>query len=124
MFGFRISQAEADYEGKRDGSIHISVIDFGSIKGIAGKAMVAWMSAEIDNKSDKGYERTTEYQGFKAFEKYSYQDKEGKLSVIVAERFLVDVEGERVEMKDIKKAMAGVDLKKMKKLKDFGVPEK
>jgi hypothetical protein len=121
MFGFRISQAEASYVDNKENEIKISIIDFGSVKGIAGKAMLAWMSAEIDNESDDGYEKTTEYKGYKAFEKYSYEKKDGKLSVIVAERFLVDVSGAGASMKTIKKAMSGVDLKKLKKLKNYGV---
>ncbi len=121
MFGFRISQAEARYADRKENEIEISIIDFGSVKGIAGKAMLAWMSAEIDNESDDGYEKTTEYKGYKAFEKYNYENKDRKLSVIVAERFLVDVSGNGASMKTIKKAMSGVDLKKLKKLKNYGV---
>ena len=117
MFGFRISQAEATYEDKKENQIKISIIDFGSIKGIAGKAMLAWMSAEIDNESDDGYEKTTEYKGYKAFEKYDHEDKDGKLSVIVKERFLVDVTGTGASMKEIKKGMSGVNLKKLSKMK-------
>ncbi len=117
MFGFRISQAEASYEDKKGNELKISIIDFGSVKGIAGKAMLAWMSSEIDNESDAGYEKTTEFKGYKAYEKYSYADKDGKLSVIVAERFLVDVSGTGIDMKDLKKAMGDVNLKKLSKMK-------
>ena len=101
----------------------MSIIDFGSVKGIAGKAMLAWLSADIDNESDDGYEKTTEYKGYKAYEKYSYEDKEGKLSIIVEERFLVNAEGTNTDMKSIKRAMSATNLKKLKKLKDFGVPK-
>ncbi|MBN1482995.1 hypothetical protein EH223_13755 [candidate division KSB1 bacterium] len=121
MFGLRISQAEATYEGKKEGRIEISIIDYGSVKGIAGKAVGAWMSAEIDNESDDGYEKTTEFKGYKAFEKYSFKDKKGTLSVIIAERFLVDVDGNGVDMSDIKKGMSGVNLKKLKSLKSYGI---
>lgn len=123
MLGLRLSQAEAEFEGKDDGRIEISIIDFGSVKGIAGKAMLAWMSAEIDNESDDGYEKTTDYKGYKAYEKYSQEDQQGKLSVIIEERFLVNVEGSNTDMASIKRAMSAVDLKKLKKLKDFGVPK-
>lgn len=117
MFGIRISQADATYENRKGDEIKISIIDFGSIKGIAGKAMLTWMSAEINNKSDDGYEKTTEYKGFKAFEKYSYEDKDGKLSVIVAERFLVDADGAGAEMKEIKKGVGDINLKKLSRMK-------
>ncbi len=123
MFGIRLTHAEAEYEGKKDGRITIKITDFGSIKGVVGRAMLAWMSAEIDNESDHGYERTVEYKGYKGFEKYDYEDKEGKLSLIVARRFLVDVDGENVSMKQIKKAMSGVNLKKLFKLRNHGLPE-
>ncbi len=123
MFGIRLTHAEAEYEGRKDAGITIKITDFGSVKGLVGRAMLAWMSAEIDNESDHGYERTIEYKGYKGFEKYDYEDKEGKLSLIVARRFLVDVEGENVSMKQIKKAMSGVNLKKLFKLRNYGLPE-
>ncbi len=123
MFGIRLTHAEAEYEGRKDAQMTIKVTDFGTIKGLVAKAMLAWMSAEIDNESDSGYERTVVHKGYKGYQKYNYDDKSGKFSLIIARRFLVEVEGENVTMKAIVKAMDSVNLKKLKKLKDYGVPK-
>jgi len=123
MFRIRLTHAEAEYEGRKDAQMTIKVTDFGTIKGLVGKAMLAWMSAEIDNESDSGYERTVEHKGYKGFQKYNYDDKSGKFSLIIAKRFLVEAEGDNVSMKAIVKAMDSVNLKKLRKLKDYGVPK-
>lgn len=123
IVGIRISQAEAEYEGRGDRRLTVKIIDYGSVKGLVGKATLAWMSAEIDRKSDTGYERTTKYRGYQAFEKYSKPEKEGSLSLIVEERFLVTVDGEDVDMKDIKRAMDAVNLKKLGRMRNHGVEE-
>ena len=122
MFGIRLTHAEAEYESKKGAQMTIKITDFGTIKGLVGKAMLAWMSAEIDNESDDGYERTVAHKGYKGFQKYNYENKEGKFSLIIAQRFLVDVEGENVTMKSIIGGMNDVSLKKLAKLKNYGVP--
>jgi len=119
----RFTRAEAEYEGRKDANMTLKITDFGTIKGVVGRAMLAWMSAEIDNESDSGYERTVEHKGYKGFQKYNYENKAGKFSLIIAKRFLVEVEGENVSMKAIIKAMDSVNLKKLRKLKDYGVPK-
>jgi len=123
MFGIRLTHAEADYEGRKDAQMTIKITDFGTVKGVVGRAMLAWMSAEIDNESDSGYERTVVHKGYKGYQKYNYENKDGKFSLIIAKRFLVEAEGENVTMKAIVKAMDSVKLKKLKKLKDYGVPK-
>ena len=124
MFGIRLTHAEAEFEGKKDAMMTVKITDFGTVKGLVGKAMLAWMSAEIDNDSDKGFERTVEHKGHKGFQKYNYNNKEGKFSIIIAQRFLVEVEGENVSMKSIIKGMNSVNLKKLAKLKNYGVPKR
>jgi hypothetical protein len=124
MFGIRLTHAEAEFEGKKDAMMTVKITDFGTVKGLVGKAMLAWMSAEIDNDSDKGFERTVEHKGHKGFQKYNYNKKEGKFSIIIAKRFLVEVEGENVSMKSIIKGMNSVKLKKLAKLKNYGVPKR
>ena len=124
MFRIRLTHAEARYEGRKDAQMTIKITDFGTIKGLAGRAVLAWKSAEIDNESDSGYDRTVVHKGHKGYQKYNFDKKEGKFSLIIAGRFLVEVEGENVTMKAIVKAMDSVNLKKLKKLKDYGVPKK
>lgn len=50
----------------------------GSMKGLAGMTAFAWSWAEIDKESDDGFERTFEYKGHKAYEKYDTNYKNGE----------------------------------------------
>jgi len=123
-FGIHVSQAEASYESK-DGerSIDIKIIDMGSVKGIMAITSMAWTMADIDRESDSGYERTTTYKGHKALEEYNKDDESGKIQIIIAKRFHVEVEGDGVKMREIKNALDAINIKRLEKMKDYGVKE-
>lgn len=120
-FGMKVSQSEGKYESE-DGqqNIKITIIDLGSMKGLAGMALFAWTMADIDKETDDGYEKTTEFKGYKAFEKYNNSDKSGDLEVIVGDRFMVKGEGWGVEMSAIQDAVGAVDLGALEDMKDEG----
>lgn len=123
LMGIKTSQAHAEFSSDDGQNISIEIIDMGSVKGIAAMARVAWAKTEFERETDEGYERTVEYKGFKAFEKYSNEDKSGEFNVLVADRFVVEVKGYQVEIKDITKALDKIDLKKLEKMKNVGVIE-
>lgn len=122
--GFKVSQAEGDYQTE-DGfnSLDIQIVDMGNMSGLAGLATWGWTIAEVDKETETGYERTTKYQGHKAFEKYDNEYKNGSIEVLVAERFMVSVHGNNVPMETIKSALEDVDLGKLAGMKDFGVTQ-
>ena len=119
--GVNISQSEGNYKTE-DGeqNIKITIIDFGSMKGLTGMALFAWTMADIDKESDDGYEKTTEFKGYKAFEKYNTTNKSGELEVLVGERFMVKGEGRGVDMDAIHDALGEVDLDTLEGMKDEG----
>jgi hypothetical protein len=119
--GVKISYARAKYHAKKRGSIQIKITDMGTIKKLASLAMSAWVSANIERKSDDGYERTFEYNGHRAYTKYSRSKEAGDLKVLVADRFLVEVEGKNVEMKAVAAALKKVNIKKLGKMRMVGV---
>lgn len=119
--GVNISQSEGKYEtedGKQN--IKISIIDFGSMKGLTGMALFAWTMADIDKETDDGYEKTTEFKGYKAFEKYNTTNKSGDLEVLVGERFMVKGEGWGVDMDAIHDALGEIDLGTLEGMKNEG----
>lgn len=119
--GIKFSKAEARYEedGKR---IDITITDMGSMSagGMGGMFAAGWLMAEIDRESDNEYEKTTTYDGHKAYEKYNNSRKNGEISVMVAGRFLINVEGDDVPMDDIKEALEEIDLDELESMKDEG----
>jgi hypothetical protein len=106
--GFVLSTAEARYEAEEGpGSIKISVTDTGGFGGLATMGMAAWLSLDVDRETDRGYERTTKYEGYPAYEEFESRDGDlgsAELSFIVGERFIVQLDGRNVRMDDVKDA--------------------
>jgi len=120
-FGIKVSQAEGDFKSE-DGqqNIKLTIIDLGSMKGLTGMALFAWTMADIDKETDDGYEKTTEFEGYKAFEKYNTSSNSGDLEVIVGDRFMVKGEGWGVDMDAIHNAVRSIDLGSLEGMKDEG----
>ncbi|MBK7869830.1 MAG: hypothetical protein IPJ74_03635 [Saprospiraceae bacterium] len=114
MQGLSISTATAEYEeGEKE--LDVSIVDAGgSTLTLAGLAM--WANMEFERESDDGYERTTKIDGHKAFEQYDKKNKSGQLSVLVDNRFVVNIEGENISENDLRKALNDISLRKISRL--------
>ena len=112
--GFNISQAEGTYEDD-DRRIKLLIVDTGGLSGLLS-ASAAWATVTIDKEDRNGYERTTEIDGYKAFEKYNNSSKNSEINVLVGSRFIVTLEGRGVEMKELRNAIDDIGLKKLEKL--------
>jgi len=120
-FGVNVSKAEGKYENEdKSSSIKITITDLGSMKGFAGLAAFAWTFAEIDKETETGYERTTTYDGNKAFEKYDSQSEQGSVEVFVGKRFMVEVNGYNVPMERIQSAARNAGLDELESMKQAG----
>lgn len=120
--GMTISTTEATYEGEAGRRLTVKIADLG---GVSGFAMLGygWAMADIDRESTSGYEKTTQYDGHKAHEKYNRDRQRGEMQVLVADRFVVDVSGRDVEMETVKDALAQIDLSTLVAMKDEGVQD-
>ncbi len=118
--GVRVSYARAEYRGKEGARIRIKVTDTGNIKKVASLAMSAWISADIQRRSDDGYARTFYYKGHRAYVEYSSSKESGKVNVLVADRFLVEVDGKGTDMKAVEFALGKVNVKKLTRWRDVG----
>jgi hypothetical protein len=54
--GINISKAEGEYQ-KEGSSVHINLMDMGTLSGMAAMATVGWAMAEIDKETETGYEK-------------------------------------------------------------------
>ncbi len=115
MMGFKVSTAEGDYKNNGS-SVQLKIIDMGGMSS-AVSMMAAWSLVDVDKENDNGYEKTSTYNGNKSFEKYNSQNKDGEISVLVANRFMLTANGNNVEMSVIKKAIDAVNLQKLKSIK-------
>ncbi|MBK6902657.1 MAG: hypothetical protein IPH04_07545 [Saprospirales bacterium] len=112
--GFNFSQTEGTYE-EGDRRINLKMMDTGGLSGLMSMS-AAWATMTIDKEDRNGYERTTEIDGYKAFEKYNKNTEDGELSVLVGKRFIVTLDGRGVSMDDLRDALGDVELRKLEKL--------
>ncbi|KAA6440478.1 hypothetical protein FEM33_07765 [Dyadobacter flavalbus] len=115
--GFLISTAEARYKGKNDQIIRIEIIDTGGIASTSTMTLASRAMAGINSETASGHEKTTDIEGHKAFEKYDNTSKTGVLNVMVAERFLVNAEGENISINQLKDVINAINLSKLNNLK-------
>jgi hypothetical protein len=115
--GINMSEAEGTYEmADGPGRLTIKIIDMGTMKGFAAMASAAWTMSEFERESDTGYEKTTSIKGHKGFEKFDKADLEGELKVMVAQRFLIEIDGSQVEMNILHEALDAINLDELAKL--------
>jgi hypothetical protein len=119
--GIQVSMASADYTDENGVSISIKISDMGGLTGAMRLATLGWTMAQIDRENNDGYERTTTFNGNKAWEQYWTSNRHGELHILVAGRFVVEVDGNQCEMSQIKDAAGKVDINKLEAMKDFGV---
>lgn len=116
ILGIKTSVANATYEsGTKE--IKISIADIGGFKA-ALRGLAIWSELEVDKENDYGYERTTEIEGHKAFEKYDSRKEEGEIALIIQDRIVVTVKGENIEEDDLRKALKKIDLDDLEDLTD------
>ena len=126
VMGMATSKAEAEYHSDGQSSrIDVSINDLGSVRGL-GMLGFNWLSLDIDKENDQGYERTLKYEGYPAYEKFERGSdwSRGEMSVFVADRFIVTVDGNGVSNDAIKDALGLVNLDLLEAMKDEGVGEK
>lgn len=120
--GFTLSRAEARYETQgSNSSIKIEISDVGAMTGMAAMAAYAWASMDVDRENETSYEKTTTIKGYRGYEKFDRQTNYAELSLMVAGRFMVELQGNEVSVDALKAALDKLDLGKLEGMKDFGV---
>ena len=97
--GMKGSSASASYSDGSNATMHVDIAD---LYGIAVReenlaSLAAKFDPNLEKETDAGYERTTKLNGNIVHERYDRRAKSGEISVIVANRFAVTVQGSGVE---------------------------
>ncbi|MCA9732840.1 MAG: hypothetical protein H6696_15920 [Deferribacteres bacterium] len=121
-FGIKVSTASADYE-EDDMSITVTITDMGTMKGMMAMASAAWLNAEIDRETDDEIEQTYTFNGNKTHKKYNSTNESGEINTIIANRFLINVEGRNVSFERMEAALAEVPTAKLESLKNEGIEQ-
>jgi hypothetical protein len=120
MGGFSMSTAKGEYEGD-DGKLEISVVDAGGAGPLAALG-AAWLIAGVDRESSTGYERTTRFASYPAYEKVEDRGRgvRSELQFVVADRFFVTVKGSDVDMAALHAAAGQIDTRALEGMRDEG----
>jgi len=118
--GMQVATASARYGDDSGGhSLKLEVTDMGSAKGLL--AVASHANVEEDRQTDTGYEKTYHQGDSMIHEQWDNASKQGEYSAVVANRFMVKVEGSGTSIDTLKSALAGVDVAGLAALKDEGV---
>jgi len=98
------------YAGKT-GALDLSVSDLGAAGALA--ALAGAFNVESAPRTDGRIEKVGKVDGRMTAESWDPATGKGEYSVLVAERFMIHVEGEGMELKDIKSAADAVGLAKL-----------
>ena len=114
VLGFKVSTVQGTYRDG-DAKMEINIIDPGNASSVVNM-LASWSNVEIDSESSNGYQRTMEYKGHKAFEQYDSKSKDGSFAMMVENRFIVSINGDNVDMDDMKDAIDNINIKKLARL--------
>ncbi len=118
--GIQVSNAKATYRGAQGGpELNLEITDTGGAKGIMALAGFAGM--DQDKQDSNGYEKTWHQDGRMIHEKWNNSGS-GEYTVVLGDRFVVEVNGSSVPNIDaIKAALGSVNLAGLEALKNQGV---
>jgi hypothetical protein len=102
-----VSEARVSFKAG-DQTLDVIIMDF------LGKTIPFLTGQQLRMESSEETVRTTEVQGFKAFETFRLQEKQGELNISVADRFWVKIDGEGIDnLEVLAKVAQQLDLKKL-----------
>ena len=102
-----VSEARVSFRAG-DQTLEVIIMDF------LGKTIPFLAGQHLEMESSEETVRTTEVQGFRAFETFRHQERQGELNISVADRFWVKIDGDGIDKPEVLKTVAQqMDLKKL-----------
>jgi len=106
------SQTEARYRNG-DARIEVKIVD-SAFQQLLVAPWAMFLAAGYEKETDDGYEKSTTVAGHPGFEKWNDRRKSGELNLVVAKRFLVSLEGDRLtDMKQLQAFAGQVDFARL-----------
>jgi hypothetical protein len=111
--GFSGTNVEAEYL-KGDAHLKLSITDISAAGGFA--SLAGAFGIESSKETANGYEKIGKVDGRMTTEEWDKQSKSGKYGVLVADRFMVEADGQGADMDDLKAAVTAVGPAKLETL--------
>jgi hypothetical protein len=106
------SQTETRYR-MGESQIDVKIVD-SAFQQMLVAPWAMFLAAGYEKETDDGYEKSTVLAGHPGFEKWNDRRKSGELNLVVAKRFLVSLEGEKLTgMKQLQEFAGQVDFAKL-----------
>ena len=115
--GIQGSGAEGHYT-KGDASLKVEVLDLGSAGALAG--MAGAFNVKSSKETATGYEKVGKVDGRLTQESYDTSSKHGEYSILVADRFMIQVSGDGVSMDELKGAAGAIGTSRLEGLAKAG----
>jgi hypothetical protein len=111
---WQYSEAKVNFNGEQGVSANAGIFDYAhiSLMYIPYQMMTRM---KINKESTSGYERTTEMDGFPAYEEWNKNSKNSEMTVLVGDRFIVHTQVNGGEEGAAKQVMDRIDLKGLAK---------
>ena len=110
------SQTEVRYKNGTQ-SIDVKIVD-SAFNQILVAPWAVFLTAGYEKETDTGYEKATKIGGNPGLEKWNSENKDGEITVLVANRFIVKFEGDGLDdIKALQSFVSATDLTKLGALK-------
>ncbi len=120
--GLQITEGSAVYSNEEGRSVNLQITDAGSASGLL--ALASWSGVESEKETATGYEKTYRDGEQMIHEQWDREAGAGEYTVIVGNRFTVQLNGAASDIDELKDAMGEIDLRALAALKDEGVQAK
>jgi hypothetical protein len=115
--GTKITSVHRDYK-KGDGdtapTTSISILDSAANPDYVASTTAAW---NMSTSTPEGYTKTLTIEGMPGFETFENEGKHGTLWLMVAKRYVLTIETQNQEAKDLQDWLKRVDVKKLSEIK-------
>jgi hypothetical protein len=119
-----VSRASATYlddDAADPANLSVEIQDLGGMSSLAALG-VAWFFTSIDSETSTGFRRTREFDGHRGYQEFDSAGGygQGRIEVFVADRFMVKIDGRRVEPDVLERALQDIDLRALARMRDAG----
>ena len=106
-----VSVGKGTYKGDGDKELNIEIIDCAGETGSGWYTMRYFSLWNFQQEDDNGYQKTIDFNGGKAIEKYTKSNDRYELTYFGGDRFIVQIDAEKVGLDGIKQVASDLNLK-------------
>ena len=119
--GFRVSTVEAEYRNGDGADVDVTIADIGALPIVGSEDFLDWLDVEIDEESERGWQRTLDYQGYPALAEFRSRRGDrgrGQFTWLVEGRFVVSMEGYGLTMDELYGLRDAIDTDALSDMRD------